>query len=117
MVQKVGLLNHMGGGNLGDDATQDAVVQNIKTRWPNAEIFLFSMNPADTRLRHGIPSYPIRTETFRGEKRVNRSLAVRAKITNAFSKRRVLLQILQAINTAVLKVPRALFEELPFLRK
>src|SRR5215510_11466106 len=60
---KIGLLDHLGGGNLGDDATLDAVMQNIKSRWPQAEIFGFSMNPSDTESRHGIRSYPIRVET------------------------------------------------------
>ncbi|HEY7393156.1 MAG TPA: polysaccharide pyruvyl transferase family protein [Bryobacteraceae bacterium] len=60
----------MGGGNLGDDATQSAVIQNIKARWPDVEIALFSMNPADTAPRHGVAAYPIRTETWnRHEKR------------------------------------------------
>ena len=57
---KIGLLHHVGGGNLGDDATLDAVAGNIKRRWPNAEIVAFSMNPDDTETRHGIMSYPIR---------------------------------------------------------
>jgi len=57
---KVGLLNHIGGGNLGDDATFDAIADNIKWRWPRVEIVAFSMNPDDTETRHGITSYPIR---------------------------------------------------------
>src|SRR5215831_18043778 len=57
---KIGLLDHVGGGNLGDEATLDAVAANIKRRWPNAEIVAFSMNPDDTEARHGIMSHPIR---------------------------------------------------------
>jgi polysaccharide pyruvyl transferase WcaK-like protein len=64
MGRKIGLLNHMSGGNLGDSATQDAVIQNIMSRWLDSEIFGFSMNPTDTRSRHGIVSYPIRTTTW-----------------------------------------------------
>ncbi len=64
MGRKIGLLNHMSGGNLGDSATQDVVIQNIVSRWPDSEIFGFSMNPNDTRSRHGIVSYPIRTTTL-----------------------------------------------------
>jgi hypothetical protein len=52
----VGLLHHVGGGNLGDDATLDA--DNTKRRWPNAEIAAFSMNPDDTKTRHGITPCP-----------------------------------------------------------
>src|SRR5262249_26140976 len=57
---KIGFLDHVGGGNLGDEATLDAVAANIKRRWPNAEIVAFSMNPDDTEARHGIMSHPIR---------------------------------------------------------
>src|SRR5215467_4152682 len=62
--KKIGLLDHLGGGNLGDDATLDAVMQNIKSRWPTAEISGFSMNPSDTQKRHNIPAYPIRYQTW-----------------------------------------------------
>lgn len=61
---KIGLLNHIGGGNLGDDATLDAVMQSIRTRWPHAEIYALTMNPENTELRHGVPSYQIRRQTW-----------------------------------------------------
>lgn len=57
---KVALLHHTGGGNLGDDATMEAVIHNIRQRWPDADITAFSMNPDDTEKRHGVPSFPIR---------------------------------------------------------
>ena len=44
-TKRIGLLDHVGGGNLGDDATQTAVIQNIKTRGPHAQIAGFSTNP------------------------------------------------------------------------
>lgn len=56
---KIGLLHHVGGGNLGDDATLRAVADNITQRSPKAEIIAFSMNPNDTETRHGIVSHPI----------------------------------------------------------
>ena len=116
IVQKIALVNHMGLGNLGDDATQDAVMQNIRNRWPNAEIILFSMNPADTRSRHGVPSYPIRTEFWkRGESRVNGSPTARAKVKNALRKHALIFQLLRAIKTATIRVPGRLFDELQFL--
>ena len=57
---KIGLLDHMGYGNLGDAATQDVVIANIKKRLPDARLFGFSLIPEDTTKRHGIPCYPIR---------------------------------------------------------
>ncbi len=60
----IGLLDHMGGGNLGDDTTQTAVIDAIKCRWPDAAICGFSMNPTDTEARHAIRAYPIRRKTW-----------------------------------------------------
>lgn len=57
---RIGLLHHVGGGNLGDDATLASVAENIRRRLPRAEIIVFSMNPDDTEARHGIPSRPVR---------------------------------------------------------
>jgi len=109
----------MGGGNLGDDATQDAVIQNIKNRWPNAEIFLFSMNPADSCPRHGIPSYPIRTETWvRSGQQLDGSLTVQTRVKNVIRKYPPLFQFLKIIYTLTIRVvPSALFDELSFLVK
>jgi polysaccharide pyruvyl transferase WcaK-like protein len=56
---KIGLLDHMGYGNLGDAATQEALIANIRARVPDARIIGFSLNPVDTEKRHGIPSYSI----------------------------------------------------------
>jgi len=58
---KIGLFDHMGYGNLGDAATQDAAIANIKKRLPDAHLIGFSFVPADTTMRHGIPCYPIRS--------------------------------------------------------
>lgn len=62
--QKLALLDHLGGGNLGDDATLDAVMQNIWKRWPKEEIVGLSMNPKDTKTRHQIPVFPLRRKTW-----------------------------------------------------
>lgn len=60
-VQKrIGVFSHGGTKNLGDEALLAAVVQNVRLRLPDAQIIGFTINPQDTQLRHGIPSYPIR---------------------------------------------------------
>jgi polysaccharide pyruvyl transferase WcaK-like protein len=56
----IGLLDHMGYGNLGDAATQDALIANIKKRVPGVEFVGFSLNPDDTQERHQIRCYPIK---------------------------------------------------------
>lgn len=57
---RIGLLDHMGYGNLGDAAIQEVVIANIRKRLPNADIVGFSLVPDDTSKRHGIPCYSIR---------------------------------------------------------
>jgi polysaccharide pyruvyl transferase WcaK-like protein len=59
-ITTIGLLDHMGYGNLGDAAIQEAVIANIRRRVPNARLVGFSFVPEDTMTRHDIPSYPIR---------------------------------------------------------
>ena len=58
--KRIGLLDHMGTGNLGDDATVDAAMQQIKRRWPDALMVGLSLDPSDTEARHGIPAFAIR---------------------------------------------------------
>jgi len=59
-TMRIGLLDHMGYGNLGDAATQDVAIANIRKRLPDAQLIGFSLVPSDTTMRHGIPCHPIR---------------------------------------------------------
>jgi len=118
MVRKIGLLNHMGGGNLGDDATQDAVMQNIRRRWPDAEIVLFSMNPADTSSRHGVTSYQIRIEFGHlAERNANVRPAADGKVKSLLRKCRPVFLLLHSIKRAAIRVRCALLDEPLFLMR
>lgn len=57
---RVGVWGHYHGGNQGDDCVVSAIIGNVRARRPDAEILGFSMNPQDTRRRHGVDAYPIR---------------------------------------------------------
>jgi polysaccharide pyruvyl transferase WcaK-like protein len=52
---KIGLLTPYTGGNLGDGAIQEAVIANIRARYPCARIHGFTLNPEATTKLHGIP--------------------------------------------------------------
>jgi hypothetical protein len=56
----IGLLDHMGWGNMGDAAIQESFIINIKRRLPGSILVGFSLYPDDTRKRHNIVCYPIR---------------------------------------------------------
>ena len=59
-VERIGVFGHVGNENLGDEAIISAVIQNIKSRCPKAQIYGFTCNPADTEKRHNITAFPIR---------------------------------------------------------
>jgi len=112
---KIGLLDHVGGGNLGDDATLDAVAGNIKRRWPNAEIAAFSMNPDDTETRHGIMSYPIRRKGWSiGYRPAGTESTLKETVKALTRKYKAVFYLLKATN-AVVRLPSEVFRELSFL--
>src|SRR5262249_4506162 len=47
-----------GNGNLGDEATVAAVIQNVRRRLPETSIYALSANPRDTERRHQVPAFP-----------------------------------------------------------
>jgi polysaccharide pyruvyl transferase WcaK-like protein len=111
---KIGLLDHVGGGNLGDDATLDAVAGNIKRRWPNAEIVAFSMNPDDTETRHGIRSHPIRRKGWSiGYKPAGTEATLKETVKALTRKYSAVFYLLKA-TYAVVCLPEV-FRELSFL--
>jgi len=58
---RIGLLSPpIGNGNLGDEAIVTACIQGIRRLHPEAEIYVISPNPGDTRARHEVETYPIR---------------------------------------------------------
>ena len=62
-MRKIGILSPSGTGNLGDEATVAVLIQEIRSRYPQAEIYGLTANPDDTRERHGIAAYPARNNT------------------------------------------------------
>jgi polysaccharide pyruvyl transferase WcaK-like protein len=112
---KIGLLHHVGGGNLGDDATLDTVAGNIKRRWPNAEIVAFSMNPDDTKARHGIRSYPLRRNGWSiGYKPSGTQTTLRETVKSFARKYNAVFRLLKATN-GIICLPSDTFRELSFL--
>ncbi len=61
-VQKshgVALLTPYDGGNLGDSAIQEALIENLRCNAPDAELYGITLDPARTSTRHGIRCYPL----------------------------------------------------------
>jgi polysaccharide pyruvyl transferase WcaK-like protein len=112
---KIGLLHHVGGGNLGDSATLEAVAENIRRRWPSAEIIAFSMNPDDTERQHGIKSYALRRNGWDiGYKSTGIGATAKAKVKALTRKYRPVFYVLKAIIAAI-RLPIGVLGELAFL--
>jgi len=60
-MKKIGILSPSGTGNLGDEATVAVLIEQIRSRYPHAEIYGLTVNPDDTRKRHGIAAYAARS--------------------------------------------------------
>ncbi len=119
--KKIGLLDHLGHGNLGDDATLDAVMQNIKARWSDAVMIGLSLNPDDTAARHGIRSYAIRrdskTPPSAGAPSHSKTSSTKARLKRILAKHHLLWLVIRGLNIVAVRMPAAIFHELLFLRE
>ncbi len=56
---RISFYGHFGAGNLGNEATLQAVIEQILRRWPDGELLCFCTNPQDVRTRHNIAAFPM----------------------------------------------------------
>jgi polysaccharide pyruvyl transferase WcaK-like protein len=61
---RVGLISPCGGGNLGDAAILDAMIEGVRSRTADAEFFAMTFNPQDTERRHRIPAFRLTAERY-----------------------------------------------------
>lgn len=116
---KIGILDHMGNGNLGDAATQEAVIQNLESRCPSLTIVGFSANPHDTQERHKVISYAIHRScqypppqpVGMCEPRIRSAANVRIKML--VSRHPHLYRLLSIINYLIIRIPRSVVREVP----
>ena len=118
---RVGLLEHCGTGNLGDDATVAAVLQQINIRWPQASVVGLSLDPTDSEKRHGIPCFPIRQSLLACEQEwaTESSAQPGQPLTWRDKVRRLLgsntFAVLKGIYTLAIRKPTQLAGEVSFL--
>jgi polysaccharide pyruvyl transferase WcaK-like protein len=55
----IGVLGHYGNANLGDEAIIQAVMDEIRRRWPDAAVYAISNNPGDSAARYGVPAVSV----------------------------------------------------------
>jgi polysaccharide pyruvyl transferase WcaK-like protein len=55
---RIGLYGNFGAGNLGNECTLQAVIEQTLRRRPDAQLLCFCTNPQDVRTRHNIAAFP-----------------------------------------------------------
>jgi polysaccharide pyruvyl transferase WcaK-like protein len=55
---KISFYGNFGAGNLGNECTLQAVIEQTLRRWPDAQLLCFCTNPQDVRTRHNIAAFP-----------------------------------------------------------
>jgi polysaccharide pyruvyl transferase WcaK-like protein len=119
---KIALLTPYGGKNLGDAAIQEAVIANIRKRYPSAHIYLITLWPENTTKLHGVSSFPITTlaipyyasglsiRNSRGND-ADTPMAVRcdllSRAKSAIKRSSLLYTVLKLVYTIAFKMPRA----------
>ena len=57
-IERISFYGNFGAGNLGNECTLQAVIEQTLRRWPDAQLLCFCTNPQDVRTRHGIAAFP-----------------------------------------------------------
>jgi polysaccharide pyruvyl transferase WcaK-like protein len=81
--RKISLYGNFGAGNLGNECTLQAVIEQIWRRWPDAQLLCFCTNPQDVRTRHNIAAFPSEAVNRTATERYG-SNALRGQLTRAF---------------------------------
>jgi len=54
----IGFYGNFGAGNLGNECTLQAVIEQTRRRWPDAQLLCFCTNPQDVQMHHNIAAVP-----------------------------------------------------------
>jgi polysaccharide pyruvyl transferase WcaK-like protein len=57
-IARISLYGNFGAGNLGNECTLQAVIEQTLRRWPHAQLLCFCTNPQDVRTHHNISAFP-----------------------------------------------------------
>ncbi len=68
-ARRIGLFGLLGSGNLGNDASLEAVVAFLRARFPDAELVAMCAGPERVSAAHGIPAVPLHSYDYAGPPR------------------------------------------------
>jgi polysaccharide pyruvyl transferase WcaK-like protein len=118
MKKRFAILGPYGGGNIGDAAIVDAMIQNIRKHCPDSEVYGININPEDTQVRHNIPSFPIHRNFKSGSPKDNIDSIGQKDVGNtirqAIKKIPIIYVVLNPINVLYRSI-RSIFQEFYFI--
>jgi polysaccharide pyruvyl transferase WcaK-like protein len=118
---RIGLLAHCGTGNLGDEASIAAALDNITRRSPGVSVVGLTMDPEDTTRRHGIPCAAMRSRIFPFQREWSSASqhaepgTVAGRLKAAVKKTGPLFRIANTLRHAVIVRPAQFIRETMFL--
>jgi polysaccharide pyruvyl transferase WcaK-like protein len=74
-AKRVVFVGVFGAGNLGNECTLQAAIEQTKARWPQASLQCVSAFPEDTQSRHSIPAFPLEARFMPPHARPRRHVA------------------------------------------
>jgi len=120
---RIGLLAHCGTGNLGDEASIAAALDNITLRSPGVAVVGLTMDPEDTTRRHGIPCAAMRSRVFPFQREWSSALrpadpgTVADRLKAAVKKTGPLFRVANALRRAFIVRPAQFVREMMFLSR
>jgi polysaccharide pyruvyl transferase WcaK-like protein len=80
---RISFYGHFGDGNLGNECTLQAVIEQTSRRLPEAQLLCFCTNPEDVRTRHNIAAFPSEAVSRNAAERSG-SIARRSRLARIF---------------------------------
>ena len=95
-IKKVSFFGNFGTQNLGNECTLQAAVYNVRKYLPDVEVSCICSDDQDTRDRHNIPAFPMRTQNAR-----------KVKYKWVFNRKTPIIKYLRRI---FIRIPMEIFE-------
>lgn len=118
LYRKIGLLSNGGGRNLGNNATFDAIIHQIRIRCPNAEIIGFIENPQESEKNHGILSYAIRRyskPSVAADVSTNSRMSFKARAKETLREYPLIYKLISSAYAITIRTPKSMLERFTFL--
>ena len=82
--ERIGLFGLLGSGNLGNDASLEAVLDGLRSRFPDAQLIAMCAGSERISAAHGIPTIPLHVHEYGRSRRLAPLLKIWGKVLDTF---------------------------------